>query len=90
MREVISRLSVEGEGEVDFLTCIFESTDLAGHRYGFSPEEERYREALLKIDGYAQKIWLILISTDHGGRNLTHGAQSVYERTIWISSNRPL
>ena len=104
MREVISRLSVEGEGEVDFLTCIFESTDLAGHRYGFSPEEERYREALLKIDGYAQKIietvrnrssfasekWLILITTDHGGRNLTHGAQTVYERTIWISSNRPL
>ena len=30
MREVISRLSVEGEGEVDFLTCIFENTDLAG------------------------------------------------------------
>lgn len=104
MREVIDRLSVEGEGEVDFLTCIFENTDLAGHHYGFSPDEERYREALLEIDGYARKIietvknrstyasedWLILISTDHGGRNLTHGAQSVYERTIWISSNRPL
>lgn len=100
--EVIERISREGKNEVDFLTCIFENTDLAGHHYGFSPESQVYREALSEIDSFAARIiraiknrrtyekedWLILISSDHGGLRLTHGGQSVYERTVWISSNK--
>lgn len=100
--EVIERISREGKDEVDFLTCIFENTDLAGHHYGFSPESDPYRQALFEIDSYAVRIinaiknrttyadedWLILISTDHGGLRLTHGGQSVYERTVWVSSNK--
>lgn len=100
--EVVERISREGKNEVDFLTCIFENTDLAGHHHGFSPESKVYRQALLEIDSYAVRIlkaiknrttyadedWLILISSDHGGLRLTHGGQSVYERTVWVSSNK--
>lgn len=100
--EVIERISREGKNDVDFLTCIFENTDLMGHYHGFSPESQPYREAFFEMDAYAARIlkavknrstygqedWLILISTDHGGLRLTHGGQSVYERTVWVSSNK--
>lgn len=73
-----------------------------GHYHGFSPESQPYREAFFEMDAYAARIlkavknrstygqedWLILISTDHGGLRLTHGGQSVYERTVWVSSNK--
>jgi hypothetical protein len=69
------------------------------HKEGrFSAENVPYAAALAQIDGrigsllnaiqtrpkYAEEDWLILASTDHGGRETKHGGQSVEERTIWI------
>jgi hypothetical protein len=33
---------------------------------------------------YADEKWLILATTDHGGRGKNHGGQTPEERTIWM------
>lgn len=67
----------------------------------FSPDNEPYLAALAHVDSqigellaalrarpkYAGEKWLILATTDHGGRGTTHGGQSPEERTIWMVAN---
>jgi arylsulfatase A-like enzyme len=64
----------------------------------FSADNEHYCLALAHIDGRigqvlaalnarpnrAQEDWLVLATTDHGGRGKSHGGQSPEERTIWM------
>ena len=64
----------------------------------FSPESEPYLSAISAVDRHiaevlaavrarpqiAQESWLILVTTDHGGRKQGHGGQSPEERTIWM------
>jgi hypothetical protein len=64
----------------------------------FSPDNEPYLKALETVDGqvgellkamrarpqFAEEHWLVLLTTDHGGRLKNHGAQTPEERTIWI------
>jgi arylsulfatase A-like enzyme len=72
------------------------------HKEGrFSPDNEPYCAALAKVDErvgkvlaalrarprFAEENWLILASTDHGGRDTKHGGQTVEERTIWMIAN---
>jgi predicted AlkP superfamily pyrophosphatase or phosphodiesterase len=64
----------------------------------FSPDNEPYLSAIADVDHhvgqllaalrarpqFAQEDWLILATTDHGGRDTTHGGPSAEERTIWM------
>jgi predicted AlkP superfamily pyrophosphatase or phosphodiesterase len=74
------------------------------HRDGrFSPDNEPYLSALAEVDAligqvlaavrarpqYAAEKWLILATTDHGGRGTNHGGQTPEERTIWMLANGP-
>ncbi|OYP31626.1 hypothetical protein CGZ80_20980 [Rhodopirellula sp. MGV] len=61
--------------------------DETGHHYGFHPSVEAYRKAIETVDSqigrilstvrarttYANENWLVIISTDHGGRGVSHG-----------------
>jgi arylsulfatase A-like enzyme len=65
----------------------FGSVDETGHKVGFHPSVKPYVAAIEVIDGhvgqllkaiegrpgYKQENWLILVSTDHGGRGTGHG-----------------
>jgi predicted AlkP superfamily pyrophosphatase or phosphodiesterase len=67
----------------------------------FSPENPPYCAALAQIDArvgkvlqamkarpkYSDENWLVLATTDHGGRGTKHGGQTAEERTIWILSS---
>jgi predicted AlkP superfamily pyrophosphatase or phosphodiesterase len=64
----------------------------------FSPENEPYCAALAQIDTrvgrvldavkarpkHGEENWLVLATTDHGGRDTKHGGQTPEERTIWM------
>lgn len=65
----------------------YEDVDHAGHQSGFSPENPAYTSALKNIDmrvgallqavearkeKYKNEDWLVIISTDHGGRKHRH------------------
>ena len=39
---------------------------------------------------YAQEDWLIIISTDHGGTETSHGGQTLFERMTWLACNKPV
>ena len=65
----------------------FGSIDETGHRSGFHPSVDSYIDAIEKVDAHIGKLiaaikarpsydlenWLVLISTDHGGRGRGHG-----------------
>ncbi len=67
----------------------------------FSPDNEPYLTAIEQVDKhigsvlsavqarprFAEEDWLILATTDHGGRGTSHGGQSPEERTIWMIAN---
>jgi predicted AlkP superfamily pyrophosphatase or phosphodiesterase len=64
----------------------------------FSPANEPYCAALAQVDAQVGQLlaalaarpkrgeedWLVLATTDHGGRETKHGGQSAEERTIWM------
>ncbi|ANE48916.1 metalloenzyme superfamily [Paenibacillus swuensis] len=76
----------------------YDDVDHAGHDYGFSPAVPQYISAIEAIDAkvgtlvnavtsreqYAQEDWLIILTTDHGGKGTSHGGSSVEERTIFL------
>jgi predicted AlkP superfamily pyrophosphatase or phosphodiesterase len=65
----------------------FHQVDSAGHRFGFHPSVAQYVAAIENVDRhigevldavaeretYAQEDWLILVTTDHGGKGTGHG-----------------
>lgn len=92
---------IEG-GKYDVVFVIFEYTDAAGHKYGFSAEEEPYREACITADKAGAELLdavaksdsitddrLVVITTDHGGIGRRHGGQSESERSTWAAVNKP-
>jgi hypothetical protein len=71
----------------------------AGNMQGeFSPDNAAYMAAITRVDQHvaevlaavqarpklAEESWLVLVTTDHGGRLESHGGQSPEERTIWM------
>ncbi|WP_436717171.1 alkaline phosphatase family protein [Roseiconus lacunae] len=66
----------------------FGAIDETGHRYGFHPSVTPYVAAIEKVDSQIRRLiatlksreqftdenWLVIISTDHGGRGLGHGS----------------
>ncbi len=67
-------------------------------RASFSPDSTLYLNAISHVDShigeliramrarekFAEEDWLVLITTDHGGRGNGHGGDSDEERKIWL------
>ena len=65
----------------------FGQVDEHGHKFGFSPEAAEYVAAIERVDlhvcevvaalrkrpGFTAENWLVLVSSDHGGRGKDHG-----------------
>ncbi len=82
----------------DALFLHFDDVDHAGHSSGFSPETPEYIAAIEGVDTYVgtvmealtgrasydQEKWLILVSTDHGGRGFGHGGNTLEEQNIFV------
>ncbi|MBQ9115212.1 MAG: alkaline phosphatase family protein [Clostridia bacterium] len=86
----------------DFTFVIYEPTDAAGHGYGFTINNPRYKNAFIQGDDYgyqtlctikaretfAQEDWLVIVTSDHGGYGIEHGEDSIQERMTFIVANR--
>lgn len=86
----------------DFIFAIYEGTDHAGHKFGFSTNNPIYEsgfklndvlaymtlEAVESRDTYATEDWLIIITSDHGGYGKNHGGSSMQERIVFIVTNK--
>jgi predicted AlkP superfamily pyrophosphatase or phosphodiesterase len=69
------------------LFVYFGQVDEAGHQHGFHPEVEPYRRAIERVDAHLGRVlaalrgrksfdredWLVLVTSDHGGKGLKHG-----------------
>jgi predicted AlkP superfamily pyrophosphatase or phosphodiesterase len=93
-------IALLGEKDPDVLFLHFDDVDIAGHAKGFHPTVPEYTAAIERVDAcigrvlgalrarptYAQEDWLILVSTDHGGRGTSHsdGADVPEIRTMFI------
>ena len=76
----------------------FDHVDRSGHWFGFKPKIGRYTKAIEQVDTYigwiyeaitkrgtyANEDWLVIITSDHGGRNRNHGGQSLEEKEVPI------
>ncbi len=88
----------------DFIFLTLEYTDHNGHSTGFSLQNPKYVNGFRNADGtgadfieaikarpdYDKEDWLILITTDHGGINASHGGPSMDERITFIVSNKEI
>lgn len=93
---------LQNEDCSDFIFALYESTDEYGHATGYHPDNEQYMNAFDFEDGLAQQIvdtiksrptyddedWLIIMSTDHGGFNHSHGYCMAMERYTYIVVNK--
>jgi len=84
----------------DSLFLVIDRADHQGHLKGFSLESGAYHQAIAAdLDdvarlvsaikarpSYPEEDWLVLLTTDHGGKGLGHGGQSPEERTTFIIS----
>ena len=87
-----------GAQDPDVLFLHFDQVDAAGHGNGFSPDVQPYLAAIEAVDehvgdvmqaignraDFAREDWLTIVTTDHGGRNTSHGGQSGQEREIFM------
>ncbi len=99
--EGLEKTSIE---DPDAIFFTFEHTDHAGHDTGFGNDSKSYVKACKDADEFGKMVldtirarstydkedWLIIITTDHGGKKKGHGGQSKEERTTWISCNKPI
>lgn len=102
--DVLTATAIEKAKSCDALFCFFDSTDGAGHSFGYGAHVPGYVADLLnanvKIDkildsvmsrkNYENEDWLILVTTDHGGQDKTHWEHSPFERLIWVASNKKI
>jgi predicted AlkP superfamily pyrophosphatase or phosphodiesterase len=84
--------------EIDVVFIHFDDVDGAGHRNGFHPKVAPYVKAIEECDVLVGRLlaalakrpardkedWLILVSTDHGGKDKGHGRNTPEERTIFV------
>jgi predicted AlkP superfamily pyrophosphatase or phosphodiesterase len=83
-REAVRLLA---EDDPAALFVYFGQVDEAGHNHGFHPEVKAYRRAIERVDAHLGRVlaalrgrknfegesWLVLVTTDHGGKGLKHG-----------------
>ena len=77
-----------GEQQPDVTILYLGQIDEAGHSHGFHPSVPEYISAIERVDGMIGRVlkaiearserahedWLILVCTDHGGREKGHGS----------------
>ena len=70
-------------------------------RASFSPDSNLYLNAISHVDSHIGELlramrarpkfldenWLVIITTDHGGRGNSHGGDSDEERKIWLAAH---
>jgi predicted AlkP superfamily pyrophosphatase or phosphodiesterase len=75
------------EGNPDVLFLYFGQVDVAGHAKGFHPTVPEYIAAIERVDKqigrvlaalkarptFAQEDWLVVVTSDHGGKGTGHG-----------------
>jgi predicted AlkP superfamily pyrophosphatase or phosphodiesterase len=73
--------------ELDCIFVYFGQVDVAGHKYGFHPTVPQYLTAIENVDTHvgallealahrktrAQEDWIIVVTSDHGGKGTGHG-----------------
>lgn len=88
----------------DFIFSIFEYCDHCGHTLGFFSERSSYKKAFINADNAAMKAiekiksrdtyesedWLIILTSDHGGKGRDHGKASIQERDTFIITNKEM
>ena len=88
--------------KLDAIFIDFDHVDRSGHWFGFKPKIGRYTKAIEQVDTYigwiyeaitkrgtyANEDWLVIITSDHGGRNRNHGGQSLEEKEVPIIIKR--
>ncbi len=93
---------VKSEACADFVFVIYEDTDSAGHNFGFSYNNPRYKKAFNTEDGYGYEVikaiearetydtedWLIIVTSDHGGFETNHGGPAIQERMTFVVMNK--
>ena len=86
----------------DFVFIIYEDTDSAGHDFGFSFNNPKYKDAFATEDSYGYEVikaiearetydtedWLIIVTSDHGGIGTGHGGPSIQERMTFVVMNK--
>ncbi|QEL19761.1 alkaline phosphatase family protein [Limnoglobus roseus] len=91
------------EQNPDLVFVDFDDVDHAGHSHGFSPTVPEYLKTIADTDAhvgailkairarknFANEDWLTLVTTDHGGRGKSHGANVPEIRTIFFIVNGP-
>ncbi|MCP4438486.1 MAG: DUF4983 domain-containing protein [Aureispira sp.] len=87
--------------DLDAMFLHFDDVDHAGHISGFSPYNSRYIYKIEKVDSLIGRVlkqlrdrpnlnqedWLVMVSTDHGGINISHGGPTTIERTTFLILN---
>ena len=100
----IARPSSSDPDGPDVIFAKFSFPDATGHTGGYNSANALYQEKCREADQrgfslirtlkerstYALEDWLIIISTDHGGKGKGHGGQSILERSTWIAINKPV
>lgn len=93
---VVEAENVLATPRLDAVFVHFDDVDGAGHRHGFSATGPAYLQAIATADVRVGRLlaalakrpktenWLILVSTDHGGKGKGHGKDTPEERTVFV------
>ncbi|KPH11869.1 alkaline phosphatase family protein [Chryseobacterium sp. ERMR1:04] len=87
----------------DILFVDFDDVDHAGHSYGFAASVPQYVSAIQQTDAYVGEIvnamknratynnedWLVVLTTDHGAIESSHGGGNLSERNIFTIYSNP-
>lgn len=87
----------------DILFVDFDDVDHAGHSYGFSSAVPQYVSSIKTTDTYIGEIvaamknrpsynnedWLVVLTTDHGAVDSSHGGGNLSERNIFTVYSNP-
>lgn len=87
----------------DILFVDFDDVDHAGHSYGFSSTVSQYVNSIKTTDSYIGEIvaamknrpsynnedWLVVLTTDHGAIESSHGGGNLSERNIFTVYSNP-
>lgn len=87
----------------DILFVDFDDVDHAGHSYGFSSAIPQYVSSIQTVDTYIGEIvnamknratynnedWLVVVTTDHGATDSSHGGGNLSERNIFTIYSNP-
>ena len=96
--EINTTFVIDHIGETDAAFVHLDSTDQAGHAFGWGSDE--YMDAIRLVDENVERLvhatqndgreWLILLTSDHGGFGLGHGHDELWDQCIPFLSNLPL